>query len=259
MGMLQELNYYLKSQSTSLPRYVIEQVIMGLVSSIPSLVGVGLRGIAYKAILKSEGLPLIEHHVRLLSPANITLGKNVYLDSQVYLNALPGGITIGAGTNLMHGTIFHVFNYRSLPQGREFGAGQEMGFFGEYTCIRGQGGVHIGDGVYTGTQFQIAAVNYVYTDPDKYIKDQGITAEGITIEDDVWLASNVVVVDGVTIGKGSVVGAGAVVVRRYLPPYSVAVGVPAARVVKDRREAAAVRKAVEGQVHFGALEQMRSE
>jgi acetyltransferase-like isoleucine patch superfamily enzyme len=97
----------------------------------------------------------------------------------------------------------------------------------------------------------------VYTDPDKYIKDQGITAEGITIEDDVWLASNVVVVDGVTIGKGSVVGAGAVV-NKSLPPYSVAVGVPA-KVVKDRREAAAVRKAVEGQVHFGALEQMRSE
>ena len=255
MGMVQELNYYLKSQSTSLPHYVVEQFIMGLVSSIPSLVGVGLRGIAYKAILKSESLPLIEHHVRLLSPANITLGKNVYLDSQVYLNALPGGITIGAGTNLMHGTVFHVFNYRNLPQ-----AGIWVGkncFFGEYTCIRGQGGVHIGDGVYTGTQVQIAAVNHVYTDPDKYIKDQGITAEGITIEDDVWLASNVVVVDGVTIGKGSVVGAGAVV-NKNLPPYSVAVGVPA-RVVKDRREAAVVRKAVEGQVHFGALEQMRSE
>lgn len=255
MGMLQELGYYLKSQSTSLPHYILEQALMGLVSGIPSLVGVGLRGILYKAILKSEGLPLIEHHVRLLSPANIRLGKNVYIDSSVYLNALPGGITIGAGTNLMHGTIFHVFNYRGLPQ-----AGITVGkncFFGEYTCIRGQGGVHIGDGVYTGTQVQIAAVNHVYSDPNKYIKDQGITAEGITIEDDVWLASNVVVVDGVTIGKGSVVGAGAVV-NKNLPPYSVAVGVPA-RVVKDRREAAAVRKAVESQVHFGALEQMRSE
>lgn len=252
--MIQQLQYYLKSQSTSIPRYVVEQTIMALLGGIPSLVGVGLRGLAYKAILKSEGLPIIEHGVRLLSPTNLQLGKNVYLDSGVYLNALPGGIVIGAGTSLMHGVIFHVFNYRDLPKSGIW-VGKNC-FFGEYTCIRGQGGVHIGDGVYTGTQVQIAAVNHVYTDPDQYIKDQGITAEGITIEDDVWLASNVVVVDGVTIGKGCVVGAGAVV-NKSLPPYSVAVGVPA-KVVKDRREAAAIRKQVESQVHFGALETMRS-
>ena len=254
MGMLQELQYYLKSQSTSIPRYILEQTVMGLFSSVPSLIGVGLRGISYKLLLKADGLPIIEHHVRLLCPANIHLGKQVYLDSQVYLHALPSGIRIGTGTSLMHGTIFHVFNYRGLPQ-----AGITVGencFFGEYTCIRGQGGVTIGNGVYTGTQVQIAAVNHVYHDPDTYIKDQGITAEGITIEDDVWLGSNVVVVDGVTIGKGCVVGAGAVV-NKSLPPYSVAVGVPA-RVVKDRREASAVRDQVGAQVHYGALEKLRS-
>jgi len=63
------------------------------------------------------------------------------------------------------------------------------------------------------------------------------------------------VVDGVTIGKGSVVGAGAVV-NKSLPPYSVAVGVPA-KVIKDRRDADAVRKATAAQVHYGALEDMR--
>jgi acetyltransferase-like isoleucine patch superfamily enzyme len=253
MGMVQELQYYLKGQSTSIPRYIVEQTVMTLLGGLPSLAGVGLRGIAYKALLKADGIPLIEHNVRLLSPANIRLGERVYIDAGCYLNALPGGITIGAGTSLMHGVIFHVFNYRDLPK-----AGIWVGkncFFGEYTCIRGQGGVHIGDGVYTGTQVQIAAVNHVYSDPDKYIKDQGITADGITIEDDVWLASNAVVVDGVTIGKGCVVGAGAVV-NKSLPPYSVAVGVPA-RVVKDRRDAEAVRKSVESQIHFGQLEDMR--
>ncbi|HLV35167.1 MAG TPA: acyltransferase [Spirillospora sp.] len=252
--MLRELNYYLRSQSTSLPRYIIEQTVMSLLGGIPGLIGVGLRGIAYKALLKADGLPLIEHNVRLLCPANIRLGKNVYLDSQVYLHALPAGITIGAGTSLMYGTIFHVFNYRDLPH-----AGITVGrhcFFGEYTCIRGQGGVRIGDGVYTGTQVQIAAVNHVYSDPDRFIKDQGITAQGITIEDDVWLGSNVVVVDGVTIGKGCVVGAGAVVTKD-LPPYSVAVGVPA-KVVKDRRDASVVRQQVAAQVHYGELERMRS-
>ncbi len=254
MGMLQELQYYLKGQSTSVPRYVVEQTVMTLLGGLPSLAGIGLRGLAYKVLLKADGLPIIEHNVRILNPANLHLGKQVYIDSQVYLNALPGGIHIGDGTSLMHGTIFHVFNYRDLPQAGIF-VGKHC-FFGEYTCIRGQGGVHVGDGVYTGTHVQIAAVNHVYDDPDKYIKDQGITAQGITIENDVWLASNVVVVDGVTIGKGSVVGAGAVV-NKSLPPYSVAVGVPA-RVVKDRREAAATRQQVAAQVHYGELENLRS-
>jgi acetyltransferase-like isoleucine patch superfamily enzyme len=252
--MLRELTYYLKSQSTSIPRYFLEQIIMTLLGGLPSLVGVGLRGLAYKLLLKADGLPIIEHNVRLLCPANIRLGKQVYLDSHVYLHALPAGITIGDGTSLMHGTIFHVFNFRNLPRAAII-VGKNC-FFGEYTCIRGQGGVRIGDGVYTGTQVQIAAVNHVYSDPDKFIKDQGITAVGITIEDDVWLGSNVVIVDGVTVSKGCVVGAGAVVTKS-LPPYSVAVGVPA-KVVKDRRAADAVRQQVATQIHYGALEDMRS-
>ena len=52
----------------------------------------------------------------------------------------------------------------------------------------------------------------------------------VYIEDDVWLGANVIVLHGVTIGKGSTVGAGAIVTKD-IPPYSVAVGVPA-RVIK---------------------------
>ncbi len=51
-------------------------------------------------------------------------------------------------------------------------------------------------------------------------------AEPITIGDDCWLASNVTVLPGVTIGKGCTIGAGALV-NKNVPPYSVAVGVPA--------------------------------
>lgn len=59
------------------------------------------------------------------------------------------------------------------------------------------------------------------------------TSKGpITIEDDVWIGSNVVILSGVKIGRGSVIGAGAVVVND-VPPYSVAVGNPA-RIVKKR-------------------------
>ena len=52
------------------------------------------------------------------------------------------------------------------------------------------------------------------------------------IEDDVWLGMGVKVMDGVRIGRGAVVGANAVVTKD-IPPYSVAVGVPA-RVIRKR-------------------------
>lgn len=48
----------------------------------------------------------------------------------------------------------------------------------------------------------------------------------VIIEDDVWCGANVTILKGVTIGRGSVVAAGAVVTKSF-PPYSIIGGVPA--------------------------------
>lgn len=64
-------------------------------------------------------------------------------------------------------------------------------------------------------------------------------AKPIVIEDDCWLASNVTVCGGVTIGKGCVIGAGSVVTRD-IPPYSLAAGVPC-RVIRKITEADSVK------------------
>lgn len=69
----------------------------------------------------------------------------------------------------------------------------------------------------------IIGANHVFADPNKTIKSQGSTSKGIVIEDDVWIATNSSILDGVTIGKGSVVAAGAVV-NKDVPPYSVVGG-----------------------------------
>lgn len=50
--------------------------------------------------------------------------------------------------------------------------------------------------------------------------------EDVTIEEDCWIGANVTILKGVTIGRGCVIGAGALV-NKSLPPYAVAVGVPA--------------------------------
>ena len=73
-----------------------------------------------------------------------------------------------------------------------------------------------------------------FDDPDRPFVEQGITAEGIRIEDDVWLGAGAVITDGVHIGKGAVVAAGAVVTKD-VPARTVVGGVPA-REIKNIEE-----------------------
>jgi acetyltransferase-like isoleucine patch superfamily enzyme len=62
--------------------------------------------------------------------------------------------------------------------------------------------------------------------------EQEMISQPTHIEDDVWIGANVVVLKGVTIGRGTIVGAGSVVTKS-LPPNSIAVGVPA-QVIRSR-------------------------
>ena len=55
---------------------------------------------------------------------------------------------------------------------------------------------------------------------DIAIKDQGFEGAPITIEDDVWLGTHVVVLPGVTIGRGAIVSAGSVV-NRDIPAWEI--------------------------------------
>jgi len=176
-----------------------------------------------------DGVAAIENNVRLRFADNIKLGNGVYLDQGTYLHATPHGIEIGSGTIVMHGAVLHVYNFRNMAQSR-IQIGRDS-LIGEYSVIRGQGGVQIGDRVYTSPFTQIIAVNHVFDDPNRPFVDQGITAQGIVVEDDVWLGAGAVITDGVRIGKGAVVAAGAVVTKD-VPPHTVVGGVPA-KIIKS--------------------------
>lgn len=228
-GTAAQLRLYLGRQARSGRHYVLEQLVQLVAGWIPTILGIGVRGVLYRLILRMEGWAAIERGVRLRFASNIRLGHGSYLDEGVYIHACPDGVAIGAGTLVMHGAVLHVYNFRALPH-----AGIRIGrdsLISEYTVIRGQGGVTIGDRVYTSPMTQIVAVNHVFDDPDRPFVEQGITAEGIVIEDDVWLGAGAVVTDGVRIGRGAVVAAGAVVTAD-VPANSVVAGVPA-RIVRD--------------------------
>jgi acetyltransferase-like isoleucine patch superfamily enzyme len=220
---------YLQRQADNLGCYVLEQALQALVGWVPTIAGIGLRALVYRLMLHMEGWAAIESGVRLRFANRIRLGRGAYLDHGVYIHACPNGVEIGPGTLVMHSAVLHVYNFRDLPH-----SGIRIGrdsLIGEYTVIRGQGGVTVGDRVYTSPLVQIVAVNHVFDDLTRPFVEQGITAEGIAIEDDVWIGSGAIITDGVRVGKGAVVAAGAVVTKD-VPPHTVAAGVPA-RVVRE--------------------------
>lgn len=224
-----QVQLYLSRQAESFWRYLLEQFLQFILGWVPTIAGIALRAVFYRLILKMDGLAAVERNVRLRYASHLRLGKGAYLDESVYIHACPQGVEIGENTLVMHGAVLHVYNFRGLPHafiriGRD-------SLVGEYSVIRGQGGVTIGDRVYTSPGTQIIAVNHVFDDPKRPFVEQGITAEGIVIEDDVWLGSNCVITDGVRVGKGAVVAAGAVVTRD-VPPHTVVGGVPA-KVIRE--------------------------
>jgi len=92
------------------------------------------------------------------------------------------------------------------------------------------GPVSIGNNVIFAQNIVVSGLNHEYRDVTMPIHEQKVTVAPIVVEDECWIAANVVITAGVTIGKHSVIAAGAVVTKS-IPPYSVAVGNPA-RVIK---------------------------
>lgn len=218
------LKLFLGRQASGLGRYALEQTLFLFFGWIPTIVGLGIRGLIYRLILHMEGWAAIEKGVRLRFANYIHLGNRVYLDENVYLHACPNGIEIGSDSIVMYGSVLHVYNFRDLPHSF-IKIGRDC-LIGEYNVIRGQGGVQIGDRVFTSPFTQIIAVNHVFSDASRSFVEQGITAEGIVIDDDAWLGAGAIVTDGVHIGKGAVIAAGAVVTKD-VAAHTVVAGVPA--------------------------------
>ena len=101
-------------------------------------------------------------------------------------------------------------------------------FLGTNVEFNVQGKVVIGSKCLVGTGCR-------FVDPDHGIEantpmgDQDCETAPITIQDDVWLGANIVVLKGVTIGEGAVIGAGAVV-RENVPSAEIWAGVPARKI-----------------------------
>lgn len=182
----------------------------------------------------------ISHHVGIGPRVCVEYPQCLSIDHDVTI--MEGGFLhclSEKGVHIGHNTSFHIGLWLHCGGSNErAGTGffhiGDHSFVGPYGIMGAGGGIEIGNHVQMGPMVSIHAENHHFEDPDKRIDEQGVWHQGVIIEDDCWIGAKAIILDGVTIGRGSVIGAGAVVTRS-VPPYSVAVGNPA-RVIKRRRE-----------------------
>ena len=160
-----------------------------------------IYGYIKKGFLKKCGKRFHPHYpLKILGGENIEIGDDFSSMGHNYLYGNGGGIRIGDNCSI--------------------NTNVQIGSSG--------GRIVIGNNVLLGPNVVIRAADHGIVRGD-LIRNQPHSGGEIIIEDDVWIAANVVVLKNVRLGTGCVVGAGAVV-NKDIEPYSIVVGVPARKV-----------------------------
>ena len=111
------------------------------------------------------------------------------------------------------------------PFGGWIRIGDEFGV-NHYTVLYGHGGLTIGNFVRLAAHCLIIPANHGFAETGLPISQQPLTKKGISIGDDVWIGAHCAILDGVTIGSGSVIAAGSIVTKT-IEPRTVVAGAPA--------------------------------
>jgi acetyltransferase-like isoleucine patch superfamily enzyme len=192
-----------------------------------------LRGLMYRLCIGSvNGNLFIGKNVAIRYPKNLHLGTQVIIEDGAEINCLASnGMHLGDRVSIGKYAIIRPSNIYGGPIGEGLVMGNNSNI-GPYNYIGCSGKITIGNNVMLAPRVSIYAENHVFDNPNITIKAQGVAKSAVVIEDDCWIAANVVILAGVTIGKGSVIAAGSVV-NDDVPAFSVVAGVPA-RVIKSR-------------------------
>ncbi len=205
------------------------ETVMLLCSRLPGLPGLWLRARLYPRLLGACGRGVaFGVGVTLRHPHKIRIGDNAIIDDHCLLDAKGrdnGGISIGSGVFLGRNSILSCKNGDIV-----LGDRVNIGF----NCEVFSGSrVTLGDDTLVAAYCYFIGGDHAPTDIEASVTEQGSRSAGITVGEKCWFGAGVKVLDGITVGAHSIIGAGAVVTRD-VPAYAVAVGLPA-RVVRDRR------------------------
>jgi acetyltransferase-like isoleucine patch superfamily enzyme len=142
---------------------------------------------------------IIEKNTEFVASNNIEFGEPIWIGMNSYFNADGGLIKVG------NRVAFNMNVHINASIG---------------------GKIVIGDNCLIGPNVVFRTSSHKFDRIDIPIWQQGHKNGNIILEDDVWIASNVVIIGNVKIGKGAIIGAGAVVTKD-IPPYAIAYGIPA--------------------------------
>ena len=205
------------------------EAITALCASLPGALGLFLRSKLYPRLLGRVGHNVVfGQNVVLRHPHKIRIGDDVVVDDNCCLDAKGSdnrGITIGSGVFIGRNTILSCKNGDIEVDDRA-----NIGFNCE---IFSGGRVRLGKNTLVAAYTYLVGGDHVHDRTDLPVLDQGRVAQGIEVDDNVWLGAHVVVSDGARVGRDAIIGAGAVV-RGEISPFQVAAGVPA-QVIRDRR------------------------
>jgi acetyltransferase-like isoleucine patch superfamily enzyme len=210
--------------------FVWYELLILFLSGLGGALGLGLRGFFYRSLFKKVGRGVaFGRFMTLRHPQKIEIGDQTIFDDNTVLDAKgdgPGGIRIGSRVMLGRNSIISCKG-GGIELADDVNIGPNCYFISEE---------HLEIGRYThiaGHSYLVAGGNHSFDDPEMPICHQpSISKGGIRIMEDVWIGASATVVDGVTIGRGAVIGAGSLVHRR-IPPLSVALGYPV-EIIKKR-------------------------
>ncbi|KCZ72306.1 acetyltransferase (isoleucine patch superfamily) [Candidatus Methanoperedens nitroreducens] len=206
------------------------ELITSIFSPLPGALGLYLRKQFYRSLFKNIGRNVFfGKDITLRQPCKIKVGHNTIIDDCCQLIADGENSTgIELGSNVILNQNVRLKGDGSLK-------------IGDNTKINSNCSITFGDNVKIGKNVLIGgyssiigALTHRFDRTDIPIIAQGKESKGgIIIEDNVWIGASVVILNGVSIGKDSIIGAGSVVTKS-IPEFSIAFGVPA-RVVKRRK------------------------
>ena len=212
------------------------EIISSLFGPFPGVVGLALRRIFFPQILGEVGRnPIFGRNIVIRHGQKIRLGDRVVIDDNVVLDAKGSdnqGITIGEDSFISRNCIL------SCKGGSiRIGCNVSLGVNGLIHAEQGSD-VSIGDNSSIGAfTYFVGGGNYRSDRLDIPIKEQGTYSKGgVVIGSGAWVGSHVQVLDGVKVGRNSILGAGSVL-NREVPDYAVVAGVPG-KIIKFRLDTA---------------------
>ncbi len=200
------------------------ELLTMLIGNLPGALGLILRKWFYPGLFKECGRGVIfGRNLTLRHAHKISLGENVIIDDYVMLDAKGNanrGVNIGTGVYIGRNTIIYCKN-GDIEIGNSVNISSNCQIFSSNRLVIGQ------DTVIAAFTYILSGGMYDYRDLTPFAHQSGMNTRGPTVVGpDCWIGAHVVVVDGSTIGRRCVVGAGAVVTCD-LPDGSISTGIPA--------------------------------